>query len=46
MKERINITIEKELIKKFQEYCKKRAMKVSSKIELMIKEELEKKQLK
>ncbi len=42
MKQRINITIDKNLIKKFQEYCKKRAMKVSSKIELLIGEELKK----
>lgn len=42
MKQRINITIDENLIKEFQEYCKKRAMKVSSKIELLIEEELKK----
>ena len=42
MKQRINITIDENLIKKFQEYCKKRAMKVSSKIELLIEKELKK----
>jgi len=40
MKKRINITIDEKLIKKFQQYCKDRGMKVSSKIELMIKKEL------
>jgi len=40
MKKRINITVEDKLIEKFQDYCKKKAMKVSSKIELLIKEEL------
>ena len=42
MKKRINITIDNKLVKKFQEYCIKRGMKVSSKIELMIKGELKK----
>ena len=43
MKKRINITIDENLIKKFQEYCKKGGMKVSSKIEILIKKEMQKK---
>lgn len=41
MKKRINITIEDKLIIRFQEYCKERGMKVSPKIEVLIKGELE-----
>jgi metal-responsive CopG/Arc/MetJ family transcriptional regulator len=40
MKKRINITLEEKLIKRFQDYCKKRGMKVSTKIELLIAKEL------
>lgn len=42
MKKRINITIDEELIKKFQEWCKKRGMKVSTRIELLINKDIEK----
>ncbi len=42
MKKRIKITIDNKLVKKFQEYCARRGMKVSSKIELLINEELKK----
>ncbi len=40
MKKRINITIDDKLVEQFQDYCKKNAMKVSSKIELLIKDEI------
>jgi len=43
MKKRVNITLDEKLIKKFQEYCKKRGMKVSSKIEILIKKEIQNK---
>jgi len=43
MKKRINITIEEKLIKEFQEYCKKRGMKVSTRIELLISKDIKKK---
>ena len=42
MKKRINITIDEKLIKRFQLYCIENGMKVSSKIELLIKKELRK----
>ncbi|MBU3913548.1 MAG: CopG family transcriptional regulator [Nanoarchaeota archaeon] len=40
MKKRINVTIDEKIIGRFQDYCKENAMKVSSKIELLILEEL------
>lgn len=43
MKKRVNITLDEKLIKKFQKYCKERGMKVSSKIEILIKKDMEKK---
>lgn len=42
-KERANFTIDSGLLKEFREYCKKNGMKMSSKIEGFIKEEVEKK---
>jgi len=40
MKKRINLTIDKEIYQNFKKYCEKRGMKVSSKIELYMKKEL------
>jgi len=42
MKQRINLSIEKKIHEKFQAYCKQRGMKVSSKVELFMIEELKK----
>ena len=39
-KERANFTIDSNLLKDFREYCKKNSMKMSSKIEQFMKEEL------
>ncbi len=43
VKEKITLTIEKDIRNKFAQYCKERGMKVSSKVELLIKGELKKK---
>ncbi|MEK6932838.1 MAG: hypothetical protein AABW56_03540 [Nanoarchaeota archaeon] len=43
MKQKISLTVEEEIYQKFLEYCKERGMKVSSKVEIMMKEELKKK---
>lgn len=40
MKQRISLTIDKEVYQKFLKYCKERGMKISSKVEVMIKKEL------
>lgn len=42
VKEKITLTIDRGTRKKFAEYCKERGMKVSSKVEILIKEELKK----
>ncbi len=42
MKKRINITIEDDVLKKFQDFCKKQGMKVSTRIELLIQKDIEK----
>jgi len=39
-KKRQNFTIDEELMKKFREYCKKKGIKMSTKIEELIKREL------
>lgn len=43
VKEKITLTVEKDIRKKFAEYCKERGMKVSSKVEILMKEELKEK---
>ncbi|MDP3026166.1 MAG: CopG family transcriptional regulator [Nanoarchaeota archaeon] len=43
MKKRINITIDEKLIKNFQEYCRDKGMKVSTRIELLVKEDIKNK---
>lgn len=42
MKKRINITVDERLIKEFQKFCEKSGMKISTRIELLIKKDLEK----
>ena len=42
MKIRVNLSIEKEVYKQFQKYCEQNGMKMSSKVELFMKEELKK----
>lgn len=42
MKQKISLTIEKNIYQNFLKYCKERGMKVSSKVELLINEELKK----
>jgi antitoxin component of RelBE/YafQ-DinJ toxin-antitoxin module len=37
MKSKITLTIDEDILKKFKKYCNERGMKVSSKIELLIK---------
>lgn len=40
MKKRINLTIEENIYKRFREYCEQRGMKISSKVELYMREVL------
>jgi antitoxin component of RelBE/YafQ-DinJ toxin-antitoxin module len=42
MKKRINISVDEEVFQKFKEYCDERGMKVSTKIQRMMEEEMEK----
>ena len=42
-KQRINFTIDEELLNKFKSYCKKNNLKMSSQVELLIKEFLKNK---
>ena len=42
MKRRINITVDEKLIKEFQEFCKKQGMKISTRIELLIRKDIKK----
>ncbi len=37
---KVTLSLSPEVINNFKNYCKKRGMKVSSKVELMIKDEL------
>jgi hypothetical protein len=39
---KVTLSLSPDVLDKFKKYCEKRGMKVSSKVELMIKEELEK----
>lgn len=39
---KVTLSLSPEILAKFKKYCERRGMKVSTKIELMIKEELEK----
>jgi metal-responsive CopG/Arc/MetJ family transcriptional regulator len=39
--DRLNITLPKELLKKFKEYCEKEGMNMSSRISVLIKRDLE-----
>lgn len=39
-KERITISIDKKIIKKYKDYCKKKGLKVSPQVELFIKSQL------
>jgi antitoxin component of RelBE/YafQ-DinJ toxin-antitoxin module len=41
MKERVNISIDKDVWEQFKKYCRTKGMKASSKIELLIKKVLE-----
>jgi len=41
-KKKITLTIDRSVYSNFIEYCKERGMKVSSKVEIMIKKELKK----
>ena len=41
-KERVNFTIDADLVRKFRIYCQKNSMKMSSKIEQLLREELKK----
>lgn len=41
-KERANFTIDSNLLREFREYCKKNGMKMSSKMEQYMREELKK----
>ena len=41
-KERANFTIDSNLMKRFREYCRKKGMKMSTKIEQFIEKELKK----
>ena len=40
---KVTLSLNPDVLSKFKRYCEKRGMKVSSKVELMIKEEIEKK---
>lgn len=40
VKKRINITIDEGIVEKFQKYCKERGMKVSTRIELLLKKDM------
>jgi hypothetical protein len=44
MKQKISLTIEKDVYKTFLQYCKERGMKVSSKVELLMIAEMKKKE--
>lgn len=39
-KKRVTVTIDPDIHKKFKEHCERRGMKISSKIELLMKEAL------
>lgn len=39
---KVTLSVDGDSFRNFKEYCKKRGMKVSSKIDLMIKDELKK----
>ncbi|PIN77158.1 CopG family transcriptional regulator [Candidatus Woesearchaeota archaeon CG10_big_fil_rev_8_21_14_0_10_34_12] len=41
--ERLNITLPKELLKEFREFCEKNGINLSSRIAILIKKDLEKK---
>ncbi len=41
-KKRINLSIDEDVYESFQRYCEERAMVASKKVELFMKEELEK----
>lgn len=41
--ERINITLPKEVLKRFKEFCKRNGINMSARISILIKEDLEKK---
>lgn len=42
MKQRMTLSIDEEIYKKFKEYCEQHGMKMSSKVELYMREELKK----
>ena len=41
MKQKISLTIDKDVMIRFREYCKDNGMKLSPRIELLIKKDLE-----
>lgn len=43
--ERINITLPKEILSNFRDFCEKNGINMSSRISILIKKDLEKKEL-
>ncbi|MBU3907124.1 MAG: CopG family transcriptional regulator [Nanoarchaeota archaeon] len=43
--ERLNITLPKEVLEKFREFCEKNGINMSSRISILIKKDLENKKL-
>jgi len=42
MKQKISLTVEKDVYQKFLKYCRERGMKVSSKVELLMLDQMKK----